>query len=225
MLPAETRRVPSSQPPLPAPLPLTPMMLLSSAALVSKESIHIHAEVPDLPPPCLLPPPALETGNQDTDASTLVAQGTPLPPVPRGISQLHHLFKAQLHPPWAWQGWKERGQAPCPVTPPHWSCPPGLSLKSTQTSPLPQYLAPQCPGALFIPREPQGSARLPAICPRATRPPQTCVQHHAQKSTPQKNAAETDTVGSTGQATGTWTARRQSTSCKENWPRAEILWL
>lgn len=214
------------QPRLPSP----PVTLLVSEDCVSEEGIHIHA---DLPPPRPLPPAGPKAGNQDTDASPLLARGTPLLPAPRSISRLRRSPKALLHPPWTRQGWKERGQAACPVTPaqpPRRSYPPGLFLKifflkSTQTSPLPQYPAPRCPGALFIPRDHGPLPPLPTMCPRATRPPQMYVQHHAQKSTPPKNAAESDTVGSAGQAVGTWTACGQSTSCGENWPRAEIWWL
>lgn len=99
-------------------LPLTPITLLVSEAHMSKEDIHIHAEMLDLPPPQLLPPSGLEAGNEDTDASVVLALGMPLLPAPRGISRLHHLPKALLHPPWTQQDWKERGQAACPVTPP-----------------------------------------------------------------------------------------------------------
>lgn len=125
------------QPCSPSPSPLV------SEACVSKEGIHIHREMLDLPPPQLLPPPGQEAGNQDTDASTLLAQGTPLLPAPQGILQLRQSPKALLHPPQTWQGCKKKGQAACPVTPlqlPH--SPPGLFLKSTQTSLLPKYLGP-----------------------------------------------------------------------------------
>ena len=98
------------QPRFPSPPPLV------SEACVSEEGIHIHMEMPGLPPPRLLPPPGPEAGNQDTDASTLLAQGTPLLPEPRGISRLRRSPKAPLHPPRTRQGWKERGQAACPVT-------------------------------------------------------------------------------------------------------------
>lgn len=86
MLPAETQRVPSSRPPLPASLALTPITLLVSEACVSEEGIRIHAEMPDPPPPRLLPPAGPKAGNQDTDASTLLAQRCSSPSTPRHLT-------------------------------------------------------------------------------------------------------------------------------------------
>lgn len=82
VLPAEIQRVLSSRPPPPASLALTPITLLVSEACVSEEGIRIHVEMPDPPPPRLLPP----AGNQDTDASTLLAQRRSSPSAPRHLT-------------------------------------------------------------------------------------------------------------------------------------------
>lgn len=122
----------------------------------SEEGNHIHnqicMEMLDLPPPPLLPPPLLpqagpEAGHQDT-----------MPVLSRHREQLFSQYPEASHDPTTClthcctHRAGERGNTlpvqPHRPQPTHRPCLPGLFLKSTQTSSLSQYPAPQCPGAL-----------------------------------------------------------------------------
>jgi len=142
--PSRTQGVRTSRPPMPAPLPLSPATLLVSEARVSEEGIC--TEMPDLLPPQLLPPPGLEAGNQDTSASTLLAQGTP-------PSTLRHLTTPPLT-----QGTTSPTPDPAglgrgaglPVRSHHPNrptlLPTRLPLRTCTRHPLPQHLAPNAQG-------------------------------------------------------------------------------
>lgn len=167
-----TQMVPSSQPPVPAPLPLV-------THLVSEVRKEITSATKSAwrcwtCPPTTAPISGTRGRTPGHDASALLAQGTALLPAPRGISQPCHSPNAPLRPP----AWRERGHTACPVTlspttPPALPARPVLKIHTNQSS-----------VSVSSSPMPRGSARLPTTCPRATRPPWTRMQCHTPKSTP-----------------------------------------
>lgn len=192
------------QPLLPAPLPLTPITLLVSEAHMSEEDIHM--EMLDLPPPRLLPPSGLEAGNEDTDTSALLAEGTPLLPAPRGISRLHRSPKALLHPPRTRQGWKERTgclsshttQTALLVLPAR----PFLKIHTNQppapvsSSPMPRdSLGPQgatglCPPPHNVPQSNEPSTDVCAMSCSKSTPPKPSRDRHRGQHWPSRGRAD-----------------------------------
>lgn len=141
---------------------------------------------------------------------------------PEGISQLRCLPKALLPPPQTRQGWREGtgclSSHTTPTTP--LLLTPGRKIHTNPSAPVSGSLMPR--GSLH-PQEATGLCLPPHNVPQSNKAStDTRAASCSKKHNRPKNPAETDSVGSAGQAVGTWTACEQPTSYGENQPRAEL---